>query len=148
MIFRIVCLGLFFYLGHCSASELTVYRWVDKNNVVHFSQHQPLGDEYTQFLVSNQSKIISRADDIGSSAISDKSKSSNKDEAEIPSTINLSEKCKEAKDNISMLMAFDKVQYTNEEGITQLLNEQEKQLQLEINKKRTEVYCASLDDDK
>jgi hypothetical protein len=147
MIFRIVCLGLVFIFGHCSASELTVYRWVDKNNVVHFSQHQPLGDEYTQFLVSNQSKIISRADDIGSSAISDESKSSNKDEAEIPSTINLSEKCKEAKENISMLMAFDKVQYTNDEGITQLLNEQEKQLQLEINKKRTEVYCASMNDE-
>jgi hypothetical protein len=148
MIFRIVCLGLLFCLGHSSASELTVYRWFDKNNVVHFSQHQPLGDEYTQFLVSNQSKLISRADNIGSSAISDESKSSNKDEADIPSTINLPDKCKEAKENISMLMAFDKVQYTNEEGITQLLNEQEKQLQLEINKKRTEVYCASLDDDK
>ena len=58
MIFRIVCLGLFFYSGHCLASELMVYRWVDKNNIVHFSQHQPVGDEYTEFLVSNQSKMI------------------------------------------------------------------------------------------
>ena len=72
MIFRIVCLGLVFYVGHCSASELMVYRWVDKNNVVHFSQHQPVGDEYTEFLVSNQSKIISRADDVSDVPIPDK----------------------------------------------------------------------------
>jgi hypothetical protein len=148
MIFRIVCLGLFFYFGHSFASELMVYRWVDENNVVHFSQHQPVGNEYTEFLVSNQSKIISRADDIGSSSISDKNLALDKSEANTPSTINMSEQCKEAKENLSMLLGFDKVQYTNDKGIKQLLNEQEKKQQLEINKKRTEVYCTSQDDDK
>ena len=73
MTFRIVCLALFFYFGHCSASELMIYRWVDKNNIVHFSQHQPVGDDYTEFLVSNQSKIISRADDATTPSMSDKS---------------------------------------------------------------------------
>ena len=72
MIFRIVCLGLFFYSGHCFASELMVYRWVDKNNIVHFSQHQPVGDEYTEFFVSNQSKIISRADGVDNIPVPDK----------------------------------------------------------------------------
>jgi hypothetical protein len=147
MIFRILLLGLFFYFGHCSASELMVYRWVDKNNVVHFSQHQPVGDEYTEFLVSNQSKIISRADPVEIPSVSDKDVLLEKEEVDIPSTINMTENCKEAEANLSMLMAFDKVQYTNEEGITQLLNEQEKQLQLEVNKKRAEIYCASIDDE-
>jgi hypothetical protein len=43
-----------------------------------------------------------------------------------------------------MLMAFDKVQYTDEEGSKQILTKTEKQQQLAINQKRTEVYCASL----
>jgi hypothetical protein len=147
MIFRIFCLALVSYFGYCSANELMVYRWVDKNNVVHFSQHQPLGDEYTKFLVSNESKIISRVDDIISPAISDKNLVLDKSEANIPSTINMSEHCKQAKENLSMLLGFDKVQYTDENGLKQLLNKQEKQQQLEINQKRTEVYCASVNEE-
>ncbi len=136
MTFRIVCLGLFFYFGHCSANELMVYRWVDKNNIVHFSQHQPVGDEYTEFLVSNQSKIISRADDVPPPAMSDKSIYSGKNK------ISMSKQCEEAKSNVSMLMAFDKVHYIDDKGIKQILNKQEKHKQLDINKKRTEFYCA------
>jgi len=136
MILRIVCLGLFICFGYCSASELMVYRWVDKNNVVHFSQHQPIGDEYTEFLVSNQSKIISRADDAPSPSISDKSIYSEKNKS------SMSKQCEEAKGNVSMLMAFDKVHYIDDKGIKQILNKQEKQKQLDINKKRTEFYCA------
>jgi len=147
MISRIVCLGLVFYFGHCSANEVMVYRWVDKNNIVHFSQHQPVGNEYTEFLVSNQSKLISRADNTGRSSTSTKSLALDKSEAEVPSTINMSEQCKEAKNNLSKLLAFDKLQYTDDKGIKQLLNEKEKQQQLALNKKRTEVYCASQDDD-
>jgi hypothetical protein len=140
MMFRIVCFGLVFYFGHCSASELMVYRWVDKNNIVHFSQHQPVGDEYTEFLVSNQSKIISRADDAPISSMSNKSIYSEKNK------MSMSKQCKEAKDNVSMLMAFDKVHYIDDKGIKQMLNKQEKQNQLNINKKRTEFYCAAISD--
>ena len=61
---RILVIVFIFHINQALGSELTVYRWVDKNNVVHFSQHQPIGDEYTQFLVSNESKIISRADQV------------------------------------------------------------------------------------
>ena len=142
MIFRIICLGLVFYVGHCSASELMVYRWVDKNNVVHFSQHQPVGDEYTEFLVSNQSKIISRADDVSDVPIPDKDISSEKNK------MDMSKQCKEAKDNISMLMAFDKVQFIDDKGTKQILTKQDKKLQLDLNKKRTEIYCTSKVSDK
>ncbi|NQZ87454.1 MAG: DUF4124 domain-containing protein [Colwellia sp.] len=140
MTFRIVCLALFFYFGHCSASELMIYRWVDKNNIVHFSQHQPVGDDYTEFLVSNQSKIISRADDATTPSMSDKSIYSEKNK------ISMSKQCEEAKSNVSMLMAFDEVHYINDKGIKQILNKQEKQKQLNINKKRTEFYCAVMSD--
>lgn len=144
MNFRILLLGLIFYFGFCSASELMVYRWVDENNVVHFSQHQPVGDEYTQFLVSNQSSVISRADIIANPVASDENISSQQSQDNLMATINRPEKCLEAQENIAMLMAFDKVQYTDEKGSKQILTKTEKQQQLAINQKRTEVYCASL----
>ncbi len=142
MSFRILFLGLIFFSNQTFSSELTVYRWVDKNNVVHFSQHQPVGDEYTQFLVSNQSKIISRADKVNGDISPEDNTALQKNESVISPTIDTSEKCKEAKENVSMLMAFDKVQYTDENGKKQVLTKQEKQQQLAVNKKRTEVYCA------
>jgi len=142
MNFRILFLGLFFYVGYCTASELTVYRWVDKNDVVHFSQHQPIDDEYTEFLVSNKSKIQSRADTIVSPTSSDKEVSSEQNDTDIPSSIDTSKKCKEAKENLAMLKAFENVQYTDENGKNQILNKKEKKLQLEINQKRAEAYCT------
>ena len=144
MSFRILLFGLIFYFGFCSASELMVYRWVDENNVVHFSQHQPVGDEYTQFLVSNQSSVTSRADIITNPRVSDDDAISQQNQDELMATINRPEKCLEAQENIAMLMAFDKVQYTDEKGSKQILTKTEKQQQLAINQKRTEVYCASL----
>ena len=30
-----------YFVTSAVAQNVTVYRWVDKNNVVHFSQHQP-----------------------------------------------------------------------------------------------------------
>ncbi|MBA6353937.1 DUF4124 domain-containing protein [Colwellia sp. BRX9-1] len=144
MSFRILLFGLIFYFSFCSASELMVYRWVDENNVVHFSQHQPVGDEYTQFLVSNQSSVTSRADIITNPLVSDDDVISQQNQDNLTATINRPEKCLKAQENIAMLMAFDKVQYTDEEGSKQILTKTEKQQQLAINQKRTEVYCASL----
>ena len=117
MTFRILFLTLIFYAGQALTSELTVYRWIDKKNVVHFSQHQPVGDEYTQFIISNQSKIISRADlnktELPSTDIT--LPSSQKTQVQV-ATIDVSKKCQEAKENVSMLIAFEKVQYTDENG--------------------------------
>jgi hypothetical protein len=146
MSFRILLFGLIFYFGFCSASELMVYRWVDENNVVHFSQHQPVGGEYTQFLVSNQSSVTSRADIITNPLVSDDDVISQQNQDNLTATINRPEKCLEAQENIAMLMAFDKVQYTDDKDGKQILTKIEKQQQLAINQKRTEIYCAFLSD--
>lgn len=143
MSFRIIFGFFIICSGQAYSSELTVYRWVDKNNVVHFSQHQPLGDEYTQFLASNQSRILTRTDlNKGDGLLSDTADTLSKSEQSITSTIDVSEQCQEAKKNVSMLITFDKVQYTDDNGNKKVLTKQEKHQQLVINQKRTEVYCA------
>jgi hypothetical protein len=141
---RIVFIIVTLYTCQALSSELTVYRWVDKNNVVHFSQYQPAGDDFTEFIISNHSKIISRANQ--SQLSFDEIKPLETD-IPTPSTIDITEKCKEARENVNMLTAFDKVQYTDEEGNKQVLTGKEKQQQLEINEKRTEVYCAPIKDE-
>jgi hypothetical protein len=145
MSFHTLFLALILFSGQALASELTVYRWIDKNSVVHFSQHQPIGDEYTQYLVSNQSKMISRADvNKNPQNISSMDIISQQSTQSVTPTINTLKKCQEAKENVSMLITFNKIQYTDDDGNKQVLTIQEKQQQLAINKKRTEIYCAPI----
>jgi len=141
MSFRIVFIIVALYTFQVLGSELTIYRWIDKNNVVHFSQYQPADDNYTKLLISNQSKIISRADQ---TQVALDNKNDKVVDTDIPPTIDVTQKCKEARENVGMLTAFDKVQYTDDEGNKQVLTGNEKQQQLEINKKRIEVYCPNL----
>jgi hypothetical protein len=143
MSFRVLFIILSLYPYQILSRELTVYRWVDKDNIVHFSQHQPVGDKYTQFFVSDQSKVISRADTVISEDVKPPSQKSQKSVAPM---INIIEQYKQAKDNISMLMAFDKVQYIDDKNTKKVLTKEEKQQQLAINKKRTELYCTSAND--
>lgn len=124
--FILLCLS-----GWCLADNVTVYRWVDENNVVHFSQHQPKHDNYTELTMSNIVKPqVETSKATGQNGIEEPIKL-------LPST----EKCEEAKANVRTLKAYDKIQYTDQKGTVLVLSEQEKGQQLEINEKLVEVYC-------
>lgn len=124
---------LFSSFAYSMADNVVVYRWVDSNNVVHFSQHQPEHDDYTELSMSN----IVKPKQENSSEVAEKT---------IQDPINITptpDKCEEAKANVSTLKGFDKIQYTNAKGELQVLSEQEKIQQLAINEKQVEVYCAN-----
>ncbi|MDO6446199.1 DUF4124 domain-containing protein [Colwellia sp. 1_MG-2023] len=128
-------LGLFLFssFAYSMAENVIVYRWVDSNNVVHFSQHQPKHDNYTEISMSNTVKAKTETkDDI----------TENKPETpiKIAATPN---KCDEAKANVETLKGFDKIQYTNAKGELQVLSDQEKVQQLAVNEKQVEVYCGT-----
>ncbi len=119
-----------------SAEKLTVYRWVDENNVVHFSQQQPAHDNYTE---------ISMVNNKNTSALPDSRVTTEAKAPSIPETTASSdasnEKCISAKQNLTTLKDFDKIQYKDENGNIKVLSELEKQQQLEMNTKQVEVYC-------
>jgi len=122
-------------LGLCGvaiADNVTVYRWVDKNNVVHFSQHQPTHNNYTELTLSNVVKVKKKIEEKA------QIKSENQTALNITGS---TERCEEAKANVRTLEAYDKIQYTDAQGQVQVLSPLEKQQQLEINKKQIEVYC-------
>ena len=60
----------------------------------------------------------------------------------MPLSDKMSKNCKEATENLALLKTFENVQYTDENGKNQILSKKEKQLQVEINQKRKEVYCS------
>ncbi|MBA6294817.1 DUF4124 domain-containing protein [Colwellia sp. MB02u-9] len=127
-----------------AAEKMTVYRWFDEHNVVHFSQHQPDRDDYIEISMSNNKKSSVITDEASSdealklqnNTLGDSSEKSN-----VNHELN-DEKCLTARENITTLANFDTIQYKNGQGSVEILTALEKQQQLTMNKKQAEVYCT------
>lgn len=113
-----------------SATSVTIYRWVDINNVVHFSQQQPEHDNYTELSMSTPARSVT----------ADKEIATNKTETAL-SIEGSKDKCEEAKANVQTLKTYDKIQYKDADGNVKVLDATQKQQQIEINEKQVEVYC-------
>lgn len=128
---------LLFTVG--ATENVTVYRWVDKNNVVHFSQHQPAHNEYTELSVvtksskkQQDSEDATVSDDAASFEVANANSDANADNAQ----------CEEARENVRILETFEKVQFTGADGEVRMLSAKEKEQQLAVSKKQVEVYCG------
>lgn len=126
-----------------AAEQITIYRWIDKEDVVHFSQNQPEHDDYIEVSMANNKKssaTIEKDKTANSEQVSDNSLLVAEENNEAIGNIN-QDKCITARDNLSTLQNFDKIQYKDEQGNVKVLGALEKQQQLEMNKKQVEVYC-------
>lgn len=119
------------------ADNIVVYRWVDKNNVVHFSQHQPEHANYTELSLAAIPKTPDVPKVTNEPDIEPQPKTSSTTEVKSETL----DKCAEAKENVHTLQSYDNIQYTNESGELKVLSDIEKKQQLAINKKQVEVYC-------
>jgi hypothetical protein len=113
------------------AENITIYRWVDENNVVHFSQNQPEHDNYQELTMTNADPVRTNQ----STEIELKGKQQD-------IVVSLSEQCQTAKANLITLTSFDKVQYIDQNGETKILSADEKTRQIALNKKQIAIYCG------
>jgi phosphatidate phosphatase PAH1 len=135
MNFKLTLFATLLFTNHAFADKLTVYRWIDKNNVVHFSQHQPDHNNYVEISMSNNK---SGTVDTPLATMEDLTKlSSNVGDVKDESV----SRCDTAKENLKILSDFEKIQYKDTAGNVKVLGDLEKQQQLEMNKKQAEVYC-------
>ncbi|WP_281560143.1 DUF4124 domain-containing protein [Thalassomonas sp. RHCl1] len=114
------------------ATSVKIYRWVDENNIVHFSQHQPPHDNYTELTMTET--FAPKNNDTGKLQTASKPKVQD-------ISADFQEKCAIAQANIETLTKHDKVQFTDKDGQTKLLNQEEKAIQLANSEKQAEVYC-------
>lgn len=141
---KIIASLLAFYItAVSSAQNVTVYRWVDEKNVVHYSQHQPKHNDFTELTLSVLAKPKSQQANVSKSAdnkVNSLNVLSKKREALTQSDASKS-KCEQAKSNVTTLKNYDNIQYTDESGEIKVLSDLEKEQQLAINEKQVEVYC-------
>ena len=129
------------------AEEVPVYRWVDKNNVVHFSQHQPKDSQYSKLTTVSSYKTQTPA-----SSAQDKSPATEKELSALESErereeliaknkIIIEKNCEASKLNEKILRSGDKITSKGANGESIILSEKEKKEQLELSRKNIALYC-------
>lgn len=137
-------------ISNLTAKEIAVYRWVDANNVVHFSQNLPKTDDYTELSTVSSFNALSK--DARKEIALQKDIQQNKDsitqEQELAKAQNkamFDKNCKAAQLNNKMLNSYDEVLMTEEDsnGIKKerVLSDKEKQEKLILSKKNIDLYC-------
>lgn len=125
------------------AKEIAIYRWVDANNVVHFSQNLPNTDTYSELSTVSSFNALSKE------ARQAKEANENIEHKKITdSTTNkktFEKNCQSAQFNIKMLSSYDEVLITEEKSdgtkIERALSNEEKKEKLTLSKKHVELYC-------
>ena len=134
-----------------NAKEIAIYRWVDKNNVVHFSQNLPKNDDYKEFSTISSYKALSKAErkmvadqDSADKKVEDQQRQI--DEVTASNKAVYEKNCKAARLNIKMLNSLDEI-HINEENSdgtigSRPLTAKEKAEKLALSKKHEGLYCS------
>jgi hypothetical protein len=127
------------------ASDIAIYRWVDENNVVHFSQHQPKDGNYSQLttVASYKARAKELPKDTSTPSVDEQLSAFEKEKEEvIAKNKEIADKnCQAAKLNEKTLNSFETVMITDAEGKNKALSDKEKNAQLELSKKHISMYC-------
>ncbi len=127
-------------LLNCSASiaqNSVVYRWVDKNNVVHFSHEHPADIDFAEVkvhvaytpppLTKNEKPTTEQEKSVDISHMSDEA---------------IKKNCEAAKTNLSTLNSFENILVKDADGNDKTLTDEEKLIQIEQSKKYVGIYCG------
>jgi hypothetical protein len=133
--YLIILLALIFS-NSVFGSQVTIYRWVDNNNIVHFSQNHPTKGNYTQ-LSSSQMKIEKSRINAAAQMKATLEEEANKEEVKDDEKT----KCLTAQKNLNTLKNFENIKYKTASGEYKVLTVKEKKAQLMFNKTQIELYC-------
>jgi hypothetical protein len=137
-------------ITNLSAKEIAIYRWVDANNVVHFSQNLPKKDDYTQLSTVSSFKALSK--EARKEKALQEGSQPHENSAEQQQLVDTAKNkatfernCKSAQANIEMLNSFDEILITEEtsDGVKteRVLDDKEKKEKLALSKKHVDLYC-------
>tara|TARA_R110002050_G_scaffold12166_11_gene40249 strand:- start:10 stop:477 length:468 start_codon:yes stop_codon:yes gene_type:complete len=128
------------------AKEIAIYRWLDENNVVHYSQQPPQGGNYTQLTTTSsfQSKEKQPLESVNKATVDEQISQYEKDKAEVlAKNAEITKKnCQAAKLNEQMLNSFDNVMITDANGKNSVMSDKDKKEQIALNKKQISMYCG------
>ena len=148
-VFVTICSAIMFS-SSTIAKDIAIYRWVDENNVVHFSQHQPQKNNFSQLTTFASYKAKQKSESGGSEnkkplSVDEQISKHEKEQAEIleKNKVMAEKNCKAARLNIKMLNSFNKVTILDSNGKNRVLSDKEKKAQVTLSNKHIDLYCIN-----
>ncbi|KGJ89198.1 DUF4124 domain-containing protein [Colwellia psychrerythraea] len=134
-----------------NAKDIAIYRWIDKDNIVHFSQNLPQGFDYTELSTVSSFKALSKAErqaladeDKATQAVAEMEKQ--QDDITAKNKATFEKNCKAARLNIKMLNSLDDIHINEEQSDGSIgsrpLTAAEKEDKLTLSKKHEGLYCS------
>lgn len=134
-----------------NAKDIAIYRWVDNNNVVHFSQNLPQNGEYKELSTISSYKALSKTERKAlaqeadaEQIVEDRNKKEEAINAKNKATFE--KNCQAARLNIKMLNSSDNIQISeeNKDGSigSRSLTLDEREEKMVLSKKHEELYCS------
>lgn len=128
------------------AKKIAIYRWVDENNVVHFSQHQPQGDNYSELTTVSSYNAQENKPTVNSTEqtpVNEQIAKLEQEQAEIKAKNKeiFAQNCKAAQLNLKTLNSFEQVLTAGADGNNRLLTDEEKKEKIALSKKHVDLYC-------
>ena len=127
-----------------AAQETSIYRWVDSNNVVHYSHEHPNDRDYARVNVQVSYEptddLAVKTDENNLKTEEAKDKQAKIDLSKQSAEV-IKQNCESAKVNLKILSGFEKILYKDPDGESRLLSPEEKQEQLALSQQYEEVYC-------
>jgi len=127
------------------AKDIPIYRWVDENNVVHFSQSQPKDDNYTELTTNSsyQAKEIAPKHNQQNATMNEQlSQFEKKKEEVLANNKKIAEQnCQSARLNEKMLTSLGTVMIVDTNGKNKTLSDKDKKAQLALSKENISLYC-------
>jgi hypothetical protein len=134
-----------------NAKNIAIYRWVDKNNEIHFSQNLPQENEHTELSTVTSFKVLSKRE---RKILADSKKATEAAQAPGKQQDNVLAKnkdiydknCKSSKLNIKMLDFLDEIHISEEKKDgsfrSRTLTTAEKEEKMALSKKHVDIYCS------
>jgi len=139
-----LCLAVVFSAS-TRAKEVPVYRWIDENNVVHFSQHQPKNSEYDKLTTISTYKVqepsLPVPDELPPVDKPLSAIESERDEIIAKNKAIIEKNCEASKLNEKILSSTDRITSQGPDGKNFVLTEKEKKEKVALNRKNIELYC-------
>lgn len=123
-----------------SANKIKVYKWVDKNGVVTFSEYRPPETEYIELEIEGDRVIGGQSEnlDYDLSGL----QRENEDEGVVDElNQKATEYCEKAKHNLSVIDSFNNVRVLDENGQPKVLSQDEISQQRRLANRQIELFC-------
>jgi hypothetical protein len=142
---KLIGVVVFCITASALATDVSVYKWTDKNNVVHYSQDQPSGKNYeivdVEVAYKPSKNLNAKKTDDFIAEVEKKKQEDRSSKEAMKRAQTIKNNCQTAQVNIKMLTGFNKILVSDPSGEQRILSPEEKDEQMALTKKHINIFC-------